>query len=214
MSDALSVLLLEDEPQTRDRLATVLAPSDRFVLFDAVGTVDAALATLSGGERIDVLLADLNLPDGSGIDAIAAFRRRRPETVSMVLSSLADEQTVLRAIEAGACGYLLKDGSASQVLERLEELVAGGSPMSPSIARLVLRRLQPLRPQEPEQPLSERENEVLQLLAKGFRYSEIAALLKISQHTVTTHVRRIYRKLQVNSRGEAVHEATALGLVR
>ncbi len=213
MTETLAVLVLEDEPQTQARLAGVIEHSAHFTLLSAVNTCAAAMDIVSGDARMDVLLADLDLPDGSGINIIASCRRQRPNVVSMVLSALADEQTVIRAIEAGASGYLLKDGSAEEVLESLEQLVAGGSPMNPSIARYVLRRLQPPSPTVSSKPLSARENDVLQLLAKGFRYAEIAALLGIAQNTVTTHVRRIYRKLEVSSRGEAVHEATAMGLV-
>jgi DNA-binding NarL/FixJ family response regulator len=134
----------------------------------------------------------------------------------MVITAFGDEKTVIAAIEAGASGYLLKDGSSAEVGEALLELVGGGSPISPSIARHVLRRLQRENeaPAEDAPRLTEREHEILSLIAKGFSFPEIAGLLSISAHTVTTHVRHIYEKLEVSSRSSAVYEAVQLGLIR
>jgi DNA-binding NarL/FixJ family response regulator len=130
-----------------------------------------------------------------------------------------DEQHVVEALEAGALGYLLKDGTAEYIGASILEMLAGGSPISPAIARHLLRRFRGGAPGEAarteELPrLSEREGEVLRLIVKGFTYAEIAELLGVSSHTVTTHVRGIYRKLEVHSRSEAVYEALQLGLVK
>jgi DNA-binding NarL/FixJ family response regulator len=135
----------------------------------------------------------------------------------MVITIFGDEQHVVTAIEAGAMGYLLKDGSAEYIGSSVLEMMAGGSPISPPIARYLLRRFRPPDAGEDDTAppkLSEREHEVLTLIVKGFSYAEIARLIGVSAHTVTTHVRNIYRKLEVHSRGEAVYEALQLGLVK
>jgi DNA-binding NarL/FixJ family response regulator len=131
-----------------------------------------------------------------------------------------DEAHVVGALEAGALGYLLKDGTAEYIGASILEMLAGGSPISPPIARHLLRRFRGAEPagdgaRADDVPhLSEREGEVLRLIVKGFTYAEIAELLGVSSHTVTTHVRGIYRKLEVHSRSEAVYEALQLGLVK
>jgi DNA-binding CsgD family transcriptional regulator len=134
----------------------------------------------------------------------------------MVITTLGDEKTVIAAIEAGASGYLLKDGSFEEIGAALVELVAGGSPIRPSIARQILRRLQreDAEPTSAAPHLTERAHEILSSIAKGFSFPEIAGLLSISTHTVTTRVRHIYRKREVTSRASAVSEAVQLGLIR
>jgi DNA-binding NarL/FixJ family response regulator len=209
------VLLVEDDGPTREHLARAVESHPALALIGRAASLAEARAQL-GGELPDVLLTDLGLPDGSGIELIRELRSRAPQALAMVVTALGDEKTVIAAIEAGASGYLLKDGSFAEIGAALLELVAGGSPISPGIARQVLRRLQRgsagAAPDAPK--LTEREHEVLELIAKGFSFPEIAALLSISAHTVTTHVRHIYEKLEVTSRASAVYEAVQLGLVR
>jgi DNA-binding NarL/FixJ family response regulator len=134
----------------------------------------------------------------------------------MVITVFGDEQHVVAAIEAGATGYILKDGSSQYIADSILELVHGGAPISPAIARHLLRRFRELSPpvRAPDAPgLTGREQEVLGLLVKGFTFAEIGDLLGISAHTVTTHVKHIYAQLAVRSRAEAVYEAMQLGLV-
>jgi len=213
------VLVVEDDPPTRRHLARAIEAHPELDLVRAAGSVAEGRAALSE-ERPDVLLTDLGLPDGTGIELIRATRDYAPEAVSMAVTALGDEKTVIAAIEAGAAGYLLKDGSTDEIGGAVMELVAGGSPISPSIARHVLRRLHREDADASEvaaeeaPTLTAREHEVLTLIAKGFSFPEIAELLKISAHTVTTHVRHIYEKLEVNSRGSAVYEAVNLGLIQ
>jgi len=215
------VLLVEDDGPTRQHLARAVEAHPDLALLGAAATLAEGRGLLAR-EAPDVLLTDLGLPDGSGIDLIRELRRSAPGAVAMAITALGDERTVISAIEAGASGYLLKDGSVAEVGEALMDLVAGGSPISPGVARYLLRRLQrgtadaPAAPaQDPAAPhLTEREHEVLSLIAKGFSFPEIAGLLSISAHTVTTHVRHIYEKLEVTSRGSAVYEAVQLGLIR
>ncbi len=168
-------------------------------------------------EPPQVLLVDLQLPDGSGIDLIRAARRLAPQAEAMVISVFGDEAHVVGAIEAGATGYLLKDASAEEIAMAITRLLAGEAPISSAIARHLLRRFR--APPDPAaapvaaSPLTPREGEVLQLIAKGLSYQRIADTLAMSPHTVTTHIKQIYRKLAVNSRGEAVFEAMQLGLL-
>ena len=166
----------------------------------------------------DVLLTDLGLPDGSGIDLIRETVRRYPATDIMVITVFGDEDHVLASIEAGATGYILKDSIPEEFVGLIKQLRAGGSPISPVIARQLLKRFKPhvASPEAVatvEAGLSARESEVLSLIAKGFSFSEIARLLNVSQHTVTTHVKKIYQKLAVHSRGEAVYEAGKMGII-
>lgn len=223
MSDASNpqhgVLLVEDDAHTRARLGRVVAGHPQLRLLGDAGTC-AEARRLFDQHRPDVLLTDLDLPDGTGTDLIREARARFPSVLSLVITVFGDEQHVVGAIEAGALGYLLKDGSADYIGSSILEMIGGGSPISPPIARYLLRRFRPDAGATPDRPdpasprLSEREHEVLTLIVKGFAYAEIAELLGVSPHTVTTHVRGIYRKLEVHSRGEAVYEALQLGIVK
>jgi DNA-binding NarL/FixJ family response regulator len=165
----------------------------------------------------DVLLSDLALPDGNGIDLIRAARMLSSDILAMAVTVFGDEKSVLGAIAAGARGYLLKDASAEGVGTAILQLLAGGSPITPAIAQHLILHFQenvPAAAPEPGPELSQREREVLELVVRGFTFPEIARALELSPHTIGTFVRRIYRKLEVSSRGEAVFEALQLGLVK
>jgi DNA-binding NarL/FixJ family response regulator len=216
-----SVLLVEDDEHPRAHLARAVRANPALELIGVAGSCAEARELLAR-RAPEVLLTDLGLPDGSGIELIRELRARHPDALAMVITVFGDEGSVLSAIAAGATGYLLKDGTSDYIGESIVQLVAGGSPISPSIARHLLRRFRP--PEQPSTPiqapaadaphLTARETEVLQLIAKGFSFGEIAELLAISPHTVTAHVRSIYRKLEVSSRGAAVFEAANLGLLK
>lgn len=209
-----TVFVVEDDGPTRARLARAVEADQRLRLAGAAGTAREGIEGLHR-EAPDVLLVDLGLPDRSGIDVIRAARQLAADTQTMVVTVFGDEKSVVGAIEAGARGYLLKDGSEAEIAGAILELRAGGSPISPQIARHLLRRFQEASPAPQGGPsLTEREREILDGVVRGFTFPEIASLLSISTHTVTTHVRHIYRKLEVRSRGEAVFEALALGLVK
>jgi DNA-binding NarL/FixJ family response regulator len=219
----IRVLLVEDEPGFAERFAEIVRSAPDFELIGVAPNCAAARAVLAI-ERPDILLADLGLPDGSGIDIIRETAARYPDCDIMVVSVFGDEDHVLASIEAGAAGYVLKDSIPEEFLGLLRQLRAGGSPITPVIARKLLNRFKTDAARLPAskvaapgpQPglLSPRETEVLTYVAKGFSFNEIADLLGMSAHTVTTHVKRIYQKLAVHSRGEAVFEATQMGLLR
>jgi len=212
----IRVAVLEDDATLRGRYVELVeAAQDMHVLWTA-GSVAEAYAEF-GGDTPDVLLVDLGLPDGSGLDVIRQEKRRHPACEMMVVSMFGDEENVVAAIEAGASGYLLKDALAEHFLETIRELQGGGSPISPSVARILLNRARAPRscesPAATDIELAARETQILGLVAKGFNFSEIGRLLGISANTVKTHIYRIYHKLSVHSRGEAVFEAKKLGLL-
>jgi DNA-binding NarL/FixJ family response regulator len=211
------VMIVEDDPAFLSRFCRIVTSEREFELFAAVRDGASARDCLAGSAP-DVLLVDLGLPDMSGIEIIRETSRRYPQTDIMVVTMFADEAHVLESIEAGATGYLLKDSLPDEFIQLIKQLRAGGSPISPVIARLLLRQLRPAAgPTVTETPgaaaLSTRESEILALIAKGFSFGEIGKLLGVSTHTVTTHVKNIYKKLAVHSRGEAVYEATRMGLL-
>lgn len=209
------ILLVEDDEATREQLEAAIRAQAQLALVGAVGTCREARAHLEAAIP-DVLLTDLELPDGNGVELIRELRARAPEALAMVITVLGDDESVLAAVEAGASGYLLKGGPGARVGPAILELLAGGSPMSASIARAVLRLFRSRSATEaaPASELTEREQEILRLVAKGFKFAEIGELLAISRHTVKTHVRHIYRKLEVDSRSTAIYEALQLGLVK
>ena len=211
-----TVMVVEDDPTFLTRFCRIVAADAELELFAAVADVASARQAMSKAAP-DVLLTDLGLPDGSGIDLIRETARRHPDTDIMVITVFGDEDHVLASIEAGATGYILKDSLPQEFVHLIKQLRAGGSPISPVIARQLLKRLKPAgipasRPTE-ETPLSTRETEVLGFIAKGFSFGEIAGLLGVSQHTIISHVKKIYQKLAVHSRGEAVYEAGKMGLI-
>ncbi len=216
----IKVMIVEDDPSSLSRFCKVVAADQELELFGAVGNGASARALLARAAP-DVLLVDLGLPDMSGIQLIRETARCYPDTDMMVVSIFADEQHVLASIEAGATGYLLKDSAPEELIGSIKELRAGGSPISPAIARQLLKRLRRAGGVAAGSPgsalhptLTARESDILCLIAKGFSFGEIAQLLDISPHTVTTYVKKIYQKLAVHSRGEAVYEASKMGLLQ
>jgi DNA-binding NarL/FixJ family response regulator len=225
------VLVVEDDALMREFFSACVARCPELTLAGAVSSVAEAqkfLDSASGG--IDVLLTDLGLPDGSGMQVIRYARQRCPQCESLVISMFGDEENVLASIEAGALGYIHKDAAPEDIALTILEMKRGASPISPMIARRVLAKYQAMQPvsmaaiarivespfvglQEIVPLLSGREQEVLEMIARGFSYIEISKLQSISVHTVQTHIKSLYRKLAVHSKNEAVFEATKLGLL-
>lgn len=215
-SGETSILLVEDDAPTSWRLQDALTKAGYRVR--AAGTLAEARTALAL-EAPKVLLTDLQLPDGHGVDLIRETRARLPETEIMVISILGDEESVISAITVGATGYLLKDAFPTDIAATVRDLVAGHSPISASIARFIVRRTQNSVEPPPGPPLNTakltpREIDILWGIAKGFSYAEIAVHLGLSRQTVPGHIKSIYRKLEVHTRGEAVFEAVQQGLIK
>lgn len=217
---ACRILLLEDDAPVRERLARIISRWPGGTLIAACATLADATAVIRDNP-IDLLITDLNLPDGHGVQAIRLLRTAYPNAEVMVISVLADDRNVIEAIEAGATGYLLKDSDPIDIVDAITELLAGRSPISSAIASTIVRRLsgrkskpESIPEQTDEQRLTPREMDILWGIAKGFTYGELAERLEISKNTVPVHIKNIYRKLQTNNRSEAVYEASRRGLIR
>ena len=216
-AEPLRIVLVEDDEPIRRRLASIITDWPGATLVAACATLADAVAAIEA-QNFDLLVTDLKLPDGNGIEAIRLVGKRQPHAESMVISVLTDERSVLAAIEAGAAGYLLKDADSLDLIEAITDLMAGRSPISSRIARVLVRRLSErgdmAEPAEDRPSLTPREMDILWGVAKGFTYGELAERLGMSRQTVPVHIRNIYRKLQASNRSEAVFEAARLGLIR
>lgn len=227
------VLIVEDDPQMRAFFAASVRRSGQLELVCGVGSVSEAKALLDDDlQAVDVLLTDLGLPDGSGLEVIRHARMRHPGCEALVISMFGDEDNVLASIEAGALGYIHKDAAPDDIATTILEMKAGASPISPMIARRVLSKYRSMQTNIALAPvsiecsaikmessdvgkglLSRREQEVLELVSRGFSYAEIADLKSLSVHTIQTHIKSLYGKLEVHSKMEAVLEATRMGLL-
>lgn len=221
--DTIRVMLVDDDDRIQQALRLAIETHPELNLVGQAYTLKDAMAVVEELQP-EVVLVDLGLPDGSGLELIAHIHQHMPGCESMVLTVFGDESHVISSIEAGATGYLTKDTRTADILDRLKQLRAGGSPISPVIARRLLNRFRGVA--SPDQlptsktavnqeftPLSEREQQVLEMVAKGFMQAEIADILGVSINTISTYIKRIYKKLAVNSRTSAVHRANALGLI-
>ncbi|HEY0846757.1 MAG TPA: response regulator transcription factor [Noviherbaspirillum sp.] len=219
--DSVGVLIVEDDAVTRKSLCLAIESQPSLKLLAAFDSVKPALAWLVK-DAPDVLMTDLGLPDGSGVEIIRACAHRHPRTDIMVVTMSSDEENVLTCIEAGASGYVLKDAGKMDIARAVLDLRAGGAPMSPAIARMVLAKVRdgkkpdttPAEPTGTSASLTKREAAILDLIAQGDSYGEVAKLLSVSVGTVQTHIKNIYGKLAVHSRGEAVFEAHRRGLLQ
>lgn len=218
--ESITVVVVEDDAVTRRMLSLAIEKEPSLKLAAALDCVKSARAWLKT-QSADILLIDLGLPDGSGIDVIRYCAERHPESDVMVITASSDDDNVLASIEAGASGYVLKDAGQPDIVSSLLELRRGGSPISPTIARKVLARMR--KPVEaaglngdklPQVNLTKREAAILDLIARGDSYGEVARELSLSVGTVQTHIKNIYDKLSVHSRGEAVFEASRRGLLQ
>jgi DNA-binding NarL/FixJ family response regulator len=203
----ISISIVDDERALRESIATFVNGSPGIRCVSTYGSARAALEGLPA-DRPDVVLMDINMAGMTGIECVAQLREIAPSIQIVMLTVYEDTEQIFKALSAGASGYLLKRSSPSKLIEAIREVHAGGSPMSSSIARKVVASFQRSTPPSEKQPnhpqLSPREETVLNLLAKGLTYKLIADQLGISIDTIRTYLRRIYEKLHVQSRTEAV----------
>jgi len=212
-AQARGLLIVEDDRLLRERLLAATRSAQDWTAYAAGDAVTAR--RLFAQNRIDAVFLDLGLPDADGVDLITEFRRANPACEILVITVFAEETRVVRSLEAGASGYILKSDLADYAGRLVSFIETGGSPISPAIARSLINRLRPPASgdRSADNPLSQREAEVLSLCAKGLRYSEIADVLGVSTHTVNAHLKNVYRKLMVRSRSEAVFEARRSGIL-
>jgi DNA-binding NarL/FixJ family response regulator len=214
MSQSIRVAIVEDDADTRARIAGSVRADAELTLAGEYATAGEALTGLAR-QPADVLLVDLGLPDVPGLELIRIAAKQYPACEILVFTTFGDEAHVLSALEAGAGGYLLKGSLQHDIGIDIRDIKSGGSPVSPLIARHLLKRLEIAKPKSEAsaQGLSPREREILDAISRGFTYAETAKLLGIGAATVHTHLKRVYRKLSVGSKTEAIYEATRMGLL-
>ncbi len=200
----ITVSIVEDNEQLRTTLARVIGRAEGFKCVSHYGSAEAALQGLPK-DKPEVVLMDINLPGMNGVECVRQLKQLAPETMVVMLTVYEDTDNIFAALAAGAAGYMLKRTKSAELLEAIKEVHRGGSPMTTHIARKVTQSFLKAGPsQQATENLSEREQQVLDCLSQGFLYKEIAEKLGISYETVHTYIRRIYEKLQVRTRTEAV----------
>ena len=203
---SISIAIVEDLAEVRNGLKSFLSLSEGFVVLDTFTTAEEALFDIPK-LRPDIVIMDINLPGMNGIECIRLVKTKVPATQFMMFTVYENDEKVFEALKAGASGYLLKNTGLVQLIESLKELHEGGSPMSANIARkLVSVFREKEKSSEPVEALSNRENEILLLLSKGLLYKEIADQLSIATNTVRQHIHKIYEKLHVQNRTEAINK--------
>jgi DNA-binding NarL/FixJ family response regulator len=225
----IKVVICEDQPQILKNQLKILQESQEI---EVIGTALSGEATLELLERNqpDVLLQDLGLPRMTGIEVTREVKRRWPAVEVLIFTIFDEEEKVIEAVKAGASGYLLKGATAAKIVESIREVKAGGSVIQPNLARRLLKHFhvpeEGMPPEQPKRalppgnreepatrPLTEREIEILRLIAKGLSNNEAARVLTLSRATVRTHLEHIYEKLEVTNRVEAVTEGLRKGLI-
>jgi DNA-binding NarL/FixJ family response regulator len=203
---SVRLAIIEDDAPLRRIFTSWLRRAHEIQLVGEYDSAETALATI-GRDRPDIVLTDINLPGLNGIECVRRMKAQLPQTQFMMLTVYEDAEKIFSALEAGASGYLLKRTTEPQLLAAIADLQSGGSPMTSAIARKVVQSFQKpksVRPAGDGVQLSPREKEILELLARGYLYKEIAESLKISVPTVNAHIRNMYEKLHVHSRSQAV----------
>jgi DNA-binding NarL/FixJ family response regulator len=208
-----TIWIVEDHSAFRRMLVRVLNAETGLQCARDFDSCEKLLAALAQDDAPHLILLDVGLPGMSGLDGIRIIKERVPKTLVVILTVFEDDDKVFQAICAGAAGYLLKTSSVTEITQAVRDALAGGSPMTSRIARRVLDMFTKFAPKHSDYGLSEREKEILQLMTNGLIKKEIAEKLSLSVHTVDTYLRRIYEKLEVNTRTGAVAKALKEGLV-
>ncbi len=210
----IKVAIIEDLRQIREGLATLIDLTEGYRCTGRFGSVEEALAGI-GRDVPDVLLSDIGLPGMNGIEGVRILKERYPQLVVLMLSVYDDDERIFDALCAGATGYLLKKTPPARLIESLKEAVEGGAPMSPEVARRVITLFRDFRPpQRADYDLTPHETRLLKLLVEGHNYKTAAFELGVSVNTVSFHLKKIYEKLQVHSKSEAVAKALRDHLVK
>jgi len=208
-----SVALIEDRGEIREGLKALISGTPDFRCTGAYGSMEEALPALRRTPP-DVVLVDIGLPGMSGIDGIRAMRAMQPDMQPIVLSVYDDDERIFEAVCAGACGYLLKKTPPAKLLESIQEVMNGGAPMSPEIARRVISLFQRVKaPQNAGHALTPHEIRLLKMLVEGHNYRTASTELGVTVHTISFHMRKIYTKLEVHSKSEAVAKALRDGII-
>jgi len=206
------VLVLEDHLETREWLRALV--TEAFPSAEVAGAANLEQARrLAAEQSFDLALVDISLPDGNGIDFVAEMHERSPATYCVMSTIHDDDRHLFPALQAGARGYLLKEQPRERLLAQLKGILTGEPPLSPAIARRVLEHFQRERPLPPDSELSDREREVLALIAKGYNRAEVAQMLGITTNTAAGYLKNVYRKLNISTRAEAALAAARRGLV-
>lgn len=208
----MRIAVVEDDVGSREKLARVLESIPDCTVVFCCESAEQALERFVPG-MVDVFIVDIGLPGMSGVELVRRLVIRQPGLLVLMWTVFEDREVVVAAIRAGAVGYLTKGDASASMETSLRQVLAGGSPMSPGIARKLIRELQPLeRGPSPEQ-LSPRERHIIRAISEGLSYKEIGTLLAISVHTVHAHIRKVYAKLQAEDRTDALRRAQAIGIL-
>jgi DNA-binding NarL/FixJ family response regulator len=204
---SISLVIVEDLDEVREALKQFISLNPEFTVLGTSKTAEEALYDIPK-LKPDIVIMDINLPGINGIECIREIKGKVSQTQFMMFTVYENDEKVFEALKAGASSYLLKNTGLVQMIEALKELYNGGSPMSANIARKLVKNFQQSQlPHENIAALTRRENEILELLSKGLLYKEIAEQLFISTHTVRQHIHKIYEKLHVQNRTEAINKA-------
>lgn len=198
------IIIVEDNISIREGFRAVLETIEKYEVVNLYSNVEEALEYLDQ-DLPNVVLMDIELPGMDGIAGTIRIKKQYPECIVLIITVLEDSEKVFRSLCAGAGGYIVKNSNISEIVQNIDEALAGGAPMSLSIARMVVQSFQ----QQQNSPLTERETEVLQSIAEGKSYSKIALDLYVSKETIRSHIKNIYRKLEVSSKADAIKVANS-----
>lgn len=207
LTETIHTAIVEDDNEIRETLSLIINGSPGFSCKYAFPDGESALASL-GNLPIDIVLMDIDLPGQSGIDVTRKLKQENPDLDFIMLTVQSDDDSIFESLCAGATGYLLKDTGPASLLVHIQEVYKGGSPMSSQVARRIINSFQII-----ENPLSERETEILGMLSVGMNYKEVAEKIFLSPHTIKTHIKNIYAKLHVKNRAEAIYKAIKRNLI-
>ncbi len=207
------ILLIEDNRYLREGWMSFLEKEADFSRVEAFGSCEDAIAA-GAPARCDVVLLDIGLPGMNGIEGVRHFRAQKPDLPIVMATVFDDDTHIFDALEAGAVGYILKKSTPEEIIAALKSAVAGGSPLTPNIARRVIERFHSRPPTAATELLTERERQILEAMASGRSYAAIGRAVHLSEDGVRYHIRNIYRKLQVNSKTQAVRKGLDTGLIR